>query len=327
MTTVLKILVLRFSSIGDIVLTTPVMRCLHQQVGAEVHFLTKQSFSGLIDPNPYVHRVWTFKQEPDEVLELLRGEQFDWIIDLHHNLRTWRLKWQLGRPSKPFQKLNVQKWLLVNLGINNMPPVHIVQRYLQTVAYLGVKYDGKGLDYYIPSDTPGIETLSKGRLKPFEYAAFAIGATHATKRLPEDKILEICHQATFPIALLGGKTEAETGARIAQMAGEMVINLCGALSIHESARILESAKSVLTHDTGMMHIASALSRPIVSIWGSTVPDFGMYPFYPDGLNLESRFEVTGLACRPCSKIGFDHCPKGHFNCMKQQNTEAIVRAL
>lgn len=303
------------------------MRCLHQQIGAEVHFLTKQSFAGLIASNPYVHRVWSFKKEPDEVLEQLRQEHFDWIIDLHHNLRSLRLKWQLGRPSKSFAKLNIQKWLLVNLGIDRMPQVHIVHRYIQTVAHLNVQYDAQGLDYFIPPTTADVETLTQGRVKPFQYAAFAIGATHATKRLTEDKILEICRLSPTMLVLLGGKTEAEIGARIAQQAGAKIVNLCGALSIDESSRILESATSVLTHDTGMMHIAAALRRPVVSVWGSTVPAFGMYPFYPDGTDQETRFEISGLKCRPCSKIGYDQCPKGHFNCMQQQDSRAISQAL
>ncbi len=303
------------------------MRCLHQQAGVEVHYLTKKTFASLIEPNPYVSRVWAFEKEPDEILEHLRHERFDWIIDLHHNLRSTRLKWQLARPSKSFPKLNIEKWLLVNLGINRLPKMHIVHRYLQTVAHLNVQYDGQGLDYFIPASVADVASLSKGRLNAFEYSAFAIGATHATKRLTEEKIREICARATTPIALLGGKTEMEMGERMEKAGGAKMVNLCGALSIHESARILESAASVLTHDTGMMHIAAALHRPIVSVWGSTVPDFGMYPFYPDGMDLETRFEINGLTCRPCSKIGFDRCPKGHFNCMQQQDAAAISRSL
>jgi ADP-heptose:LPS heptosyltransferase len=130
----MKILLLRFSSIGDIVLTTPVARCLKQQLGAEVHYLTKEPFVPILTPNPNVDRVFSFKKAVTEVLPLLRAERYDWIIDLHHNLRTLRLKWALGRPARSFNKLNFEKWLLVNTGIDRLPDVHIVHRYPNTGA-------------------------------------------------------------------------------------------------------------------------------------------------------------------------------------------------
>jgi ADP-heptose:LPS heptosyltransferase len=106
---------------------------------------------------------------------------------------------------------------------------------------------------------------------------------------------------------------------VANVAGTHVINLCGQLSLAQSASIVGQSARVFTHDTGLMHIAAALRKPIVSIWGSTVPAFGMYPFYPDGLDLNTTLEVKDLSCRPCSKIGYDKCPKGHFRCMVGQD--------
>lgn len=309
----LKILVLRFSSIGDIVLTSPVMRCLKKQTGAEIHYLTKHTFAPILEANPYIDQVFTFQKEiHSDLIASLKGENYDQIIDLHHNLRSLRLKLSLGRPSYSFDKLNWEKWLLVNLKINRMPDLHIVDRYLDTVRHLGVKYDGQGLDYFIPPE----ENLNEVALPSSPFIAFAIGATHATKRLPEGKIIELCQKMEQPIVLLGGKTEQATGERIAQSMGPQVINLCAKLSLHQSALVAKAATKVVTHDTGLMHIAAALRKPILSIWGSTVPQFGMWPFYPTGLDLNTSMEVSGLSCRPCSKIGFDHCPKGHFKCMR-----------
>lgn len=317
----MKILLLRFSSIGDIVLTTPVVRCLKKQLGAELHFLTKTSFVSILEANPYLDKVFSFQKEISSDLKAqLKSEHYDHIIDLHHNLRTLRLKFALGRPASSFDKLNWEKWLLVRLKINQMPKSHIVHRYMETVRHLGVEYDGEGLDYFIPAQ----ESLAGIELPEAPFVAFAIGATHSTKRLPEAKIIEICQRIAQPIVLLGGKPEQEAGQRIANAAGAHVLNLCARLSLHQSAGIVKAASKVITHDTGLMHIAAAFRKPVVSVWGSTVPAFGMWPFYPTGMDLNTSVEVAGLSCRPCSKIGFDQCPKTHFNCMRKIDVAQIA---
>ncbi len=323
----MKILLIRFSSIGDIVLTTPVARCLKQQLGAEVHFLTKKAFANLIAPNPNIDKVFSFDKELKAVLPALKAEKYDYVIDLHNNLRSMRVKLALGRPASSFNKLNFEKWLLVNLGINFLPDRHIVQRYLGAAGHLGIKYDGKGLDHFIPdTEVVDVQQLSP-QLQPGQFIAFVIGATHATKRMPPETMLEICQNLQQSIAILGGKSEAAAGQYLAEKAGNKVVNLCGQLSIHQSASVVAQSAVVLTHDTGLMHIAAALKKPIVSVWGSTVPQFGMYPLYPDGMNLNMSMEVSGLKCRPCSKIGYNACPKGHFRCMLDLKAQEIARVL
>jgi len=320
----MKILVLRFSSIGDIVLTTPVVRCLKKQLGAELHFLTKQTFAPILEANPYLDKVHVFSDEiRHSLITEFKRESYDLVVDLHHNLRSFRLKRALGCPSRAFNKLNLEKWLLVNLKIDRLPRTHIVHRYLETVRHLGVEYDGGGLDYFIP------ETVSvpASMLPEQPFVAFAIGATHATKRLPVEKIIEICRSLSKPVVLLGGPSEQNDGDQAAQTGGPPVYNLCGKLSLHQSASVVKASETLITHDTGLMHIAAALRKPIVSVWGSTVPAFGMWPFYPDELSLNTSVELTGLSCRPCSKIGFDQCPKVHFKCMREIETARIVAAV
>ena len=323
----MKILILRFSSIGDVILTTPVLRCLKQQAGAEVHFLTKRQFEPILTPNPNVDRVFSFQKDIYKILPKLKKEHYDWVIDLHHNLRSLQVKLALNQPSRSFDKLNFEKWWLVHTGIDLLPDVHIVHRYLDTISHLGVEYDGQGLDYFIPPD----EEVNLARVSPNlesgSYVAFAIGATHATKRLPPDKIAAVCKNLRTPVVLLGGKSEAEAGGLIASEAGAHVINLCGQLSLHQSASVVRQAAKVATHDTGMMHIAAAFQREIVSIWGNTIPKFGMYPFYPDGMDRNTTIEISGLKCRPCSKIGYAQCPKKHFRCMNALDIAQICSAL
>lgn len=340
----MRVLVIRFSAIGDIVLTSPVLRCLRQQQSAEIYFLTKAVYAEIPAANPFVGRVFAWGPHPlvvhekiryfdrlQDATEVLKTLEFDAIIDLHHNLRSFWVKRALKAPTYAFHKLNFEKWLLVNTGINLLPDRHIVHRYMDTVAPLGVRYDGQGLDFHIPPAVSASIDALPAPVQTWKAApqrvAFAIGATHATKRLPESKIVDICRRLPGSVVLLGGPGEKAIGARIAAAAGEHVHNACGDLSLFQSAEILSRSQVVITHDTGLMHIAAALRKKVISIWGNTVPAFGMYPLYPDGEDANTTIEVQGLGCRPCSKIGGNHCPKGHFNCMNLQKTEAVVGAI
>lgn len=316
----MKVLVVRFSSIGDIVLTTPVLRCLQQQTGAEVHVVTKNAYRSLFDANPYTDRVFTFSKEITECLPALKAERYDHVVDLHNNLRSLRLRLALRRPSTAFDKLNLEKWLMVTLHLNRLPDRHVVHRYLDAVAPLGVSYDGAGLDYFIPE---GQEVQPVDMGLPCDFLVFAIGANHHTKRLPLARMIEVCRRLSTPVVLLGGPGEQEDGERIRQAAADKVTNACGRLNLHGSASLIRQAKAVITHDTGMMHVAAAFRKPVFSIWGNTIPAFGMYPFYPDGPTLNTTLEVQGLRCRPCSKIGFNRCPKGHFRCMEEQDLRIL----
>jgi len=323
-----KILIIRFSSIGDIVLTTPVVRCLKQQLEGEpeIHYLTKNSYSGLLENNPYITKIHSINKSTNEVIEELQKEKFDYVVDLHKNLRSSRVKQKLEGLSFSFDKLNWQKWLLVNWKINRMPKIHIVDRYLQSVKALGIENDGKGLDYFLPKDTEKKELLPKNF--PTEYIALVLGATHATKRLPDNKFKELVSQLKHPIVLIGGKEDADLGIEIEKMDAERVFNAAGKMSLNESAALLKRATAVITHDTGMMHIAAAFQKKIISIWGNTVPDFGMYPYLNEvNKNNYTVIENNTLSCRPCSKIGFDKCPKGHFRCMKEIESNAVIKAL
>jgi ADP-heptose:LPS heptosyltransferase len=336
----MKILVIRFSSIGDIVLTTPVVRCLKQQLSAEVHFLTKRNFEKIVSSNPHIDRVFSIEKKTSEVIKLLKTEGYDAVIDLHVNLRSLQIKFALGVPSYSFDKLNFEKWLMTNFKINRLPNSHIVDRYLKTVEPLGVKNDGKGLDFFIPKEDE-IDVISDSRFQisnpkfqipegiapsnfkrqTSNYVAFVIGAAHATKRLPTEKIIAICNQIQLPIYLLGGKEDAERGDLICVKSNSYVVNLCGKLNLNQSASVVRQAEKVVTHDTGLMHIAAAFGKDIISVWGNTIPEFGMTPYLPTaGSHI---IEVKDLSCRPCSKIGHDKCPKGHFKCMQMMDTFAV----
>lgn len=319
----MKFLVVRFSSIGDIVLTTPVVRCLKKQVmTAEVHYLTKASFRSLIEHNPYIDKAHYLQHNWNDLMEELVREDFDYIIDLHHNLRTLKLKKRLGKKTWSFNKLNIEKFLYVNFRIRALPDKHIVDRYLETLGDFGVKHDGEGLDYFIPEK----EKVKEADIPASHHAGYiglVIGAAHNTKKLPLHKLRSLCQAIDHPIILLGGKEDKANGDLIASVDPYKVYNACGKFSINESADLVRRAKLLITHDTGLMHIAAAFKKPIISVWGNTVPEFGMYPYYGARKGSFDIMEVRPLSCRPCSKIGYDKCPLGHFKCMEAISVEDI----
>jgi len=305
------------------VLTTPVVRCLKNQVEeAEVHYLTKNEYKCLLQANPYIDKIYVLKEKLSDTVEDLLQEDYDHIIDLHRNIRTYFIKNRLKRLTFSFNKLNWQKWLMVNFKINKLPDIHIVDRYLNTVRLFDVNNDNKGLDHFIPAeDNVSLSEMPESFQKG--YIAFVIGAKHNTKRLTTDQIISVCKKTGCPVILLGGAEEKEEGDIIKGEAGDLVINACGAYGINQSASLINSAKVVITHDTGLMHIAAAFNKKIISIWGNTIPGFGMYP-YTSKDNYEI-IEVDGLKCRPCTKIGYKECPKKHFRCIKDIDEDRIVK--
>ena len=275
-----------------------------------------------MDPNPHIDRIWTIDREVDEVLPELRKEKFTHIIDLHRNLRSLRAKLGLPRTKKmTYPKGTWTKYKRIYFK-TTPPKIHVVDRYLKPLHKLGVSNDRRGLDFFIPADTSvDWNTLN---IEPGQYIAFVIGAAHFTKRLPRSKIVSICDRVSNPVVLIGGPDVQSDGSSIADQF-DHVTNLSGKTSFMESARIIEHAKAVISHDTGFMHIAAALRKPLISIWGSTDPHLGFWPYFGDHEpQLNEVQEVRGLSCRPCSKFGRASCPKGHFKCMNDIDVDKIV---
>lgn len=321
----IKFLIIRFSSIGDIVLTSPVVRNLKQQVeDAEIHYLTKPQFKSILENNPYIDKVHTLKKSTKETISELKYEHYDYIIDLHRNIRTSRFIYQLKIISFSFEKLNIEKWLLVNFKKNKMPDVHIVDRYMETLRVFDVKNDDQGLEYFIPKqDEVDLNSISQSLSEG--YVGVVVGAYHNTKKLTKEKIISICKQINKPILLLGGSDNKLEGEEIKNSIGKNSYNTCGKFNINQSASLVKQANIILTPDTGLMHIASAFKKKIISVWGNTVPEFGMYPYLP---HPESEIiEIKDLKCRPCSKIGFSECPKKHFKCIKDLDEEYIANKI
>ncbi|MEI6695456.1 MAG: glycosyltransferase family 9 protein [Bacteroidota bacterium] len=321
----MKILVIRFSSIGDIVLTTPIVRCLKKQLpDAEIHYLTKFSYADLLENNPYIHKVHCYNHNLTKIIHTLKSEDFDFIVDLHNNIRTKIVKLRLLKPAASFNKLNLKKWLLVNFKINLLPSLHIVDRYFKAVEKLNVYNDRQGLDFFIPeTEKVNINVL------PLEfhqgYTALVIGGKHNTKQIPDALLIELCKKSEIPLVLLGGEEDYERAENIIRTSAKTdVFNACGRFNIHQTASIIEQSIKLITPDTGLMHIAAAFNKEIISVWGNTVTEFGMYPYLTESHKSEI-IQVIGLKCRPCSKIGFNSCPKQHFHCMMQIDINQLLK--
>lgn len=319
-----KILLIRFSSIGDIVLTTPVVRAIKTQLTCDLHVVTKKQYASLYQNNPYINKVHEVEHDLNKTVALLKAENYDFVVDLHKNLRSIKIKKALKAPSASFPKVNIQKWLLVNLKMNFLPETHLVGRYFEAVKPLGVTNDGKGLDFFIPeNDIVNLETVNAALSQG--YIGFVIGGQHFTKIFPPEKVAEVINRIKLPVVLLGGEEDFIHGEDILNLTpGKQVINSCGKFNLNQSASLVKQCSVLITNDTGLMHIGAAFNKPIISIWGNTTPAFGMYPYMPGNEKNFFISEVQGLYCRPCSKLGHKKCPKKHFRCMLEQNIEMIV---
>ena len=314
-----KVLIIRFSSIGDIILTTPVLRCIKQQLGVEVHYLTKKSFSGLLQHNPNVDALHCIDKEIGvDLIEKLKAEQFDFLVDLHGNWRSLRIKKALGVPSKTFAKLNLQKWLLIHLGIDLMPRQHVADRYLDTLAHLGVSNDHIGLDYFMAPETSVDVDLNK----PF--IAWSIGGSFTPKKLDVAQVADVCNKMDEPVYLLGGSEEVEEAEAIIEVCGQANIkSFCGKLSLDQTALLIKKSRVLLSNDSGLMHIGAAFKKTIISFWGCTKPSLGFAPYAAASDSVEI---LSNISKKPCSKHG-KSCKHKNNGCIKFIDSKDIEKAV
>ncbi len=323
-----RILIIRFSSIGDIVLTFTVASTIKSLYPhCKIDFVTKPQFKELLNACPDLDTIYTLTGTVAQLRKELDFNQYDAILDLHHNLRSRiLLGFQFGKVYR-FPKNNIEKWLLTTFKIRPKIIRHVTERYLETLsAYTKAPIVGIAPAYRVP-DASKIDIKETFQVEPSKYVAVAIGAQFATKRMPTDLLVELIQKINLPVLLLGAKEDQLTANEILeQCTSNIIFSAVGTATIHESAWLVKNAKALLTHDTGLMHIGASFEVPLHVIWGNTTRDFGMYPYRVEQEQV-FNYEVSGLSCRPCSKIGHQSCPKGHFSCMRQQDLVAIAHAI
>jgi ADP-heptose:LPS heptosyltransferase len=323
-----RILIIRFSSIGDIVLTFTVASTIKSLYPhCTIDFVTKPQFKELLNACPDLDIIYTLTGTVAQLRKEIDFNQYDAILDLHHNLRSRiLLGFQFGKVYR-FPKNNIEKWLLTTFKIRPKIIRHVTERYLETLsAYTKAPIVGIAPAYRVP-DASKIDIKETFQVEPSKYVAVAIGAQFATKRMPTDLLVELIQKINLPVLLIGGKEDQLTANEILeQCTSNIIFSAVGTATIHESAWLVKNAKALLTHDTGLMHIGASFEVPLHVIWGNTTRDFGMYPYRVEQEQV-FNYEVSGLSCRPCSKIGHQSCPKGHFSCMRQQDLVAIANAI
>lgn len=315
-----KALVIRFSAIGDIVLTSPIVRGL-KAAGFQVHYVVKGKFKNAIENNKHIDELFTLEKKG--LKEELLAQKYRLVIDLQNNLKSLRLRKGLSQNIRVVNKENIKKLILVRSGVDLLKNQHIVERYFKALDDLEVLDDGKGLDFYIPDNfNVDLKSIQLDLSKP--YIAWVIGASYPKKKLPIDHVIKTCNKIKMPIAIIGGPTDEANGIEIINSAEHPnIYNLCGKLSLIESGFVLKKANLVLSNDTGLMHIASAFDKKIISFWGCTKPSLGMYPYK----SLNGSLEIVSKTYQaPCSKLG-NRCKSKNKNCIADIQPEVIVASV
>jgi ADP-heptose:LPS heptosyltransferase len=292
-------------------MTSPIIRCARKQYpNAEIHFAAKKQFRGILEHNPNIDKLHLLGDNWQEFIKDLGN--YDLVFDMHKNLRTKRLINSIkAKDVLTYSKRNIDKWLLVNLKLNRLEGYSVVENYFNSFS---LENDGKGLDYYL---NPNADRTDLNAQLPEKYVAIALGGRFKTKQLNSKRLGELVSRISLPIVLLGGNTEKPLAESIEGVSlHNQLINLVGNLTLEESAYVISTAYKVVSHDTGLMHIAAAFDKNMAVLWGNTVKEFGFAPYYKQNSKAEVKhFERNDLKCRPCSKLGHEKCPKVHHNCM------------
>jgi heptosyltransferase-2 len=322
----MKCLVIIESSFRHLLLATPLIRCLKQQLQhSMVHIVIKETLKEVLAHHKYIDASYFFKKSPAELITTLQEEAYDKIIDLQNDSESKKLCKALKLPALAVSQHRFQKFVLTNLKWNVMPDGHVVDQYFKTISTLGVKNDGKGLDFFI---SPHEETKQSDIPASHHagYIALAIGSTHPTNKLSTYKLQEISQEVQHPIIIIGDKMDYSEGDAVAQVDPIKIYNACGKFTLQENADLLLKSRMVITYDSDYMQLAAALKKPIITIWGSTTPSLLKYVYYGDNYSIikSNDVQVEGLWCRPCTTVGKERCPQGHFKCMKMIDVQKLV---
>ena len=316
-----KILVVRLSSLGDILLTTPLIRSLKKvSPKLEMHFLLREEYQDVLISNPYLVKLIAIKREDSssKTKDILSQNKYDFVIDLQNNLRSRVLTNGLRCSKVRFKKLRLQKFLLVKFKINNLKEApSIPERYASVIDDL--KLDEEGLDLFT-NNKPSASLTELTNL-----VGFCPGSRHYTKMWPKEYYIELGKKLIdngFNIVLFGGKDDKEICKEISSGLSKC-INLCNDNDILQTAADMKMCRTIVCNDSGLMHTACAVKIPVIAIFGSTVKEFGFTPYRSKNLILENK----SLTCRPCSHIGRSSCPKGHFMCMKDITPQLVYNSL
>lgn len=337
-----KILIIRFSSLGDIILTSPLIRALRKTFPeAQIDFLVKSEYANIVKFNPNISSVIELKSDDRSELKWLKQKirriRYDLIVDVHNSLRSRFIRcFSKARYKVVVNKRVFRRFLFVKFKINLYRDyLPIAERYLETVEKFGVKKDDYGLEIYLPEDTKNyVSTISNQIVSTKRNVIIGLVPTarHFTKRWLYERFaelgVEIVRKYQSTILIFGSKEEHDYCEDITQMINarsetNSAVNYAGKLTVLEIAAMFDVCNLIITNDSGLMHLAAARKRKIVAIFGSTVKEFGFFPYGTSSIVVENK----NLSCRPCSHIGLAKCPKEHFRCMKEIQVKEVLNAV
>jgi len=328
-----KILLFRLSSIGDVVLTSALIRCIKNAYpNAQVDFVIKKQFRQLVEYNPHIHTIYIVDSSEGfsglrKLKAKIRLAEYDVFLDIHKNMRSFYIRTGCGaKTTLLFKKQIFRRTLLTNLGIDKYTIVTpVYQRFIQAAKSIAVEYDGKGTEFYIPSEIESNiknELISKKLLSQKPYVLLCPGASFKNKQWLPEHFAELANKLlnteNVNVLLVGGKSEIEICKYIVQETQNRVFDFSGHLNILESGVVAKYAKIVVANDTGMLHIAEALKVLVIGIYGPTARQLGYYPILE-----KSQVAEINLPCRPCTKMGAKSCTKKHWKCMKDITTTMV----
>jgi ADP-heptose:LPS heptosyltransferase len=334
-----KILLFRLSSMGDIILTTPLPRILRSYYpDAQIDMVLAKQYSEIYRYNPHINNLYEYDKsftfnEIDELKRSITDQnngKYDLFVDLQRNIRSKYFVNRLTTSVVRIKKHRLKKLSLIHLKksyFGNIPPIPL--NYLNSLSELNISDDGSGLELWFPEESKkgfyppdSGHFIRKGKIK----IAVAPGAFHYTKRYPVENLaiaLNAINEILKPeVFIIGGKDDVEIVRCLKDMLNFSAIDHSGAVSIIETARKINGCHVLLTNDTGVMHIAAARKVPVVAIFGSTVPELGFAPFRVKHMILQ-----VDTPCRPCTHIGLSQCPKKHFNCMNNISPDKVANAV
>lgn len=312
-----RILIIRFSSLGDVLLTTPIIRAMKKQhPNYAIDFLVREEYADVVKFNPNINVVYALSHSEKSkfLIKVLKGNNYEFVVDLQNNIRSRLIVNSLNKLTYSFKKPTWDKYLLVRFKINRYKEIKsITELYCESIP--GLKLDKEGLELYLPQNVETEPLLSDN------YIGLCPGSKHFTKRWPIEYFIELGNalkQKGYEILIFGGFDDKQICESInSQIQGS--INLCNDNNLFKTASEIKQCKLVVSNDSGLMHVAASVGVPIIAIFGSSVREFGFSPYRVPNLILENK----SLSCRPCSHIGRSNCPKKHFKCMKEITPQIV----
>ena len=322
----LKILIIRFGAIGDLIMISPAIRCLKLQLKSTIHIVCKLAYSPTVVHNPHIDKVYTLDSNWNHVMEQLKSERYDLIIDLHKTIRSYRMRMGLKAPVISIHKSTIQHRLHMMVRSVDVDPRHFVHEIFAGLEDLRLVDDGLGMEVFLDEASEQKIKLQLAEINVVrDYSVIALGGSHETKRVPAALAADYINSSQENIILLGGKDAINAGREVMVRINRYVHNGIGLYTLLESFAIIKNCQRIITGDTGMMHYAASADKDIVVVYGCTSPVFGMFPYFSDHSTATSDYlQAKELSCWPCSKAGRPTCPKKHMKCLRQWRAEDII---